>query len=174
MWWWSTHKIWNRHKALRFRSTYGSIHDIFTVYCVWLHALLSFSSLLLRGILLFIVFLHTKKKEPSPRESSFSDAGSHHACILLCYSKACTMNVTMSNSHGSWQKDPVLPFVSLLSSSALTLQLWMSVSIRVFSKQRLPVCITHLFPHLFHCFQQSRSLLLKSENGLLQFAFIGQ
>lgn len=82
------------------------------MYCVWLHALLSFSCLLLCGILLFKVFLHTKKKEPSPRETSFSDTGSHHACILLCYSKACTTKVTMSNPHGSWQKDPVLPFVS--------------------------------------------------------------
>lgn len=66
-------------------------------------------------------------------------------------------------------------FCFFLSFSA-PLQLWMSDSIHVFlsRKQRLSVCITNLFLHLFHCFQQTCSLLLKSENGLLQFAFIGQ
>lgn len=32
---------------------------------------------------------------------------SHHARILLCHSKACTMNTTMSNPHGSWQFFPL-------------------------------------------------------------------
>lgn len=35
-----------------------------------------------------------------------------HACTLLCYIKACTMKGTTSKSQGSWQKGPVLPFVS--------------------------------------------------------------
>lgn len=41
---------------------------------------------------------------------------SHHAHILLCHNKACTTNTTMSNPHGSWQNDSVLPFVSCSAS----------------------------------------------------------
>lgn len=51
-----------------------------------------------------------------PQETSFSDTESHHAHILLCHRKARTMNTTMSNPHGSWQNDSVLPFVSFSAS----------------------------------------------------------
>lgn len=105
----------DKPKALRFRSTYWRIHTVFTVYCVWLHTLVSFSCLLFLMWYLTLHSISTYWEEFFPQETSFSDMESHHALILLCHSKVCTMNMTTSNPHG-WQNDSVLPFVSCSAS----------------------------------------------------------